>query len=132
MDFFSVGALSQGNNLSTAISDGDSRSQAVPGASQHSAIFSACPTSFHDDLLSFLAYVKTTQIPVFSVTKPDIRSVLGRGASFLVNGAEMPDSCVDELTGEISKEYHCSVQACPGAARDERCPWPGQANQPDV
>ena len=31
---------------------------------------------------------------------PDVRSVLGRGASFLVNGAEMPDTYVDETSGE--------------------------------
>lgn len=33
-----------------------SKSPGIPGVSQHSAIFSACPVSSHDDLLSFLAY----------------------------------------------------------------------------
>lgn len=94
MDFFEGGY----RTLSTL--SGIDRGSGVPGASLHSAIYSATPTAFHDDLLSFLAYVKTRQIPIFSVALPDVRSVLGRGASFFVNGAELPETYVDDDTGE--------------------------------
>lgn len=97
MDLFSSAAASDSAYQTLARLD-DSKSPGIPGASQHSAIFSACPVSFHDDLLSFLAYIKTRQIPIFSVALPDVRSVLGRGASFFVNGAEMPDTHIDEIT----------------------------------
>lgn len=101
MDYFSSTAVSEDGYKTLARIESHTGSPAVPGASHHSAIFSACPTSFHNDLLSFLAYIKTRQIPIFSIALPDVRSVLGRGASFFVNGAEMPESFVDEVTGEV-------------------------------
>lgn len=103
MDYFSSIAVSVSLDRDKTFTRIESRtkSSAVPGVSQHSAIYSACPTSFQNDLLSFLAYIKTRQIPIFSVALPDVRSVLGRGASFFVNGAEMPESFVDEVTGEV-------------------------------
>ena len=103
MDLFSSAAASD-NAYQTLARLDDSNSPGIPGVSQHSAIFSACPVSFHDDLLSFLAYIKTRQIPIFSVALPDVRSVLGRGASFFVNGAEMPDTHIDEVTRDIYKK----------------------------
>ena len=100
MDLFSSAAASQGGHQTLARLSRNERSPSIPGASQHSAIFSSCQTCFDDDLLSFLSYIKTRQIPIFSAALPDVRSVLGRGASFFVNGAEMPETCVDDITGE--------------------------------
>lgn len=77
------------------------RSSVVPGASQHPAVFSTSTTIHQDTLLSFASYVKTHNIPILPVTKPDIRSVLGQGASFLVNGAEVPEDYVDPATGTL-------------------------------
>lgn len=54
-----------------------------------------------DSLISFLSYVKTQNIPILPVTKPDIRSVLGQGASFLVNGAELPETYIDPVSGTV-------------------------------
>ena len=45
--------------------------------------------------------MKTQNIPILPVTKPDIRTVLGQGASFLVNGAEVPETYVDPVSGTI-------------------------------
>ena len=53
------------------------KSPVIPGASQHSAIFSTYPASIHDDLLSFLSYIKSRRIPILSVAIPDVCSVLG-------------------------------------------------------
>ena len=103
MDLFSSAAATDSAYQTLARLD-NSKSPGIPGVSQHSAIFSASPVSFHDDLLSFLAYIKTRQIPIFSVALPDVRSVLGRGASFFVNGAEMPDTHIDEITRDICKK----------------------------
>ena len=100
MDLFSSAAVSQDGHQTVAQLKGSDRSPNIPGASHHSAIFSTSLTSFHQDLLSFLSYIKTRQIPIFSVALPDVRSVLGRGASFFVNGAELPETCVDEVTGD--------------------------------
>lgn len=77
------------------------KSSVVAGATQHAAIRSTCSTTFQDDLISFLSYVKTENIPILPVTKPDIRSVLGQGASFLVNGAEVPETYVDPVAGTV-------------------------------
>lgn len=77
------------------------RSSVVPGASRHLAIFSTSTTVLHDTLISFLSYIKTYDIPILPVTKPDIRTVLGEGASFLVNGAEVPRHYVDPSTGRL-------------------------------
>lgn len=77
------------------------RSSIVPGASQHPAVFSTSTTIHQDTLLSFASYVKTHNIPILPVTKPDIRSVLGQGASFLVNGAEVPEDYIDPATGAL-------------------------------
>ncbi|KAL8742332.1 MAG: hypothetical protein Q9190_005168 [Brigantiaea leucoxantha] len=98
MDVFStMGPYEEGYKSVAQLSN--SKSPGIPGVSQHSAMFSTWPMSFRDDLISFLAYVKSQQVPILSVALPDVRSVLGRGASFFVNGAEMPDTYVDETTG---------------------------------
>jgi len=73
----------------------------VAGATQHAAIRSTSTTTLQDDLISFLSYIKTENIPILPVTKPDIRSVLGQGASFLVNGAEVPETYVDPVAGTV-------------------------------
>lgn len=76
-------------------------SSTIPGISLHSAIYSTSSTTLHDSLISFLSYIKTQNIPILPVTKPDIRTVLGQGASFLVNGAEIPRTYVDPVTGTV-------------------------------
>ena len=73
----------------------------MPGATRHSAIYSTSTTVLHDTLISFLSYIKTNDIPILPVTKPDIRTVLGEGASFLVNSAEIPRDYVDPSTGRL-------------------------------
>ena len=80
------------------------KSSVVAGASQHVAIRPTSTTDLQDDLISFLSYVKTENIPILPVTKPDIRTVLGHGASFLVNGAVMPTTYVDPVTGKMFPE----------------------------
>lgn len=77
------------------------KSSAIPGVSLHPAIYSTSSTTVQDDLISFLSYVKTLNIPILPVTLPDVRSVLGQGASFFVNGAEMPETYIDPVTGKI-------------------------------
>ena len=74
------------------------RSSVVPGASLHSAIYSTASTALQDTLISFLSYIKSQNIPIMPVTKPDIRTVLGQGASFLVNGVEMPWDYTDPVS----------------------------------
>ena len=74
------------------------RSSVVPGQTLHSAIHPISYTTLEDSLISFLSYVKTLGIPILPVNKPDIRTVLGQGASFLVNGAELPEDYVDSVT----------------------------------
>ncbi|KAL8939324.1 MAG: hypothetical protein Q9216_003417 [Gyalolechia sp. 2 TL-2023] len=86
-------------STSTSASRSRRRSSVVPGISIHSAIHATTATSFRDTLLSFLSYIKTQNIPILPVTKPDIRTVLGQGASFLVNGVELPRHYVDPATG---------------------------------
>ena len=76
------------------------QSSLIPGATRHSAIYSTSTTVLHDTLISFLSYIKTYNIPILPVTKPDIRTVLGEGASFLVNGAEVPKDYVDPSSGK--------------------------------
>jgi serine/threonine protein kinase len=78
-----------------------SKSSGVPGASLHSAIYSRPSTTLEDNLISFLSYVKSQNIPILPVSLPDVRSVLGQGASFFVNGAEMPETYTDEVTGTV-------------------------------
>ena len=75
------------------------RSSTIPGATLHPAIYSTSSTILRDNLISFLSYVKTRDIPILPVTRPDVRSVLGQGASFLVNGAEMPETYTDPVSG---------------------------------
>lgn len=75
------------------------KSSIVAGATLHSAIYPTVATPVHDSLISFLSYIKTRDIPILPVAKPDIRSGLGQGASFLVNGAEMPEDYNDPITG---------------------------------
>ncbi|KAL9129225.1 MAG: hypothetical protein Q9217_002266 [Psora testacea] len=77
------------------------QSSLIPGATRHSAIYSTSTTVLHDTLISFLSYIKTYNIPILPVTKPDIRSVLGEGASFLVNGAVVPRDYVDPSSGKV-------------------------------
>ena len=77
------------------------KSSVVPGISIHSAIYATTSTSLQDTLISFLSYIKTQNIPILPVTKPDIRTVLGQGASFLVNGVELPWTYTDPVAGTI-------------------------------
>lgn len=76
-------------------------SSIIPGLTLHSAVFSTSTITVHDSLISFLSYIKTQNIPILPVTKPDIRCVLGRGASFLVNGAELPEEYIDPVSGVV-------------------------------
>ncbi|KAI4149292.1 MAG: hypothetical protein LQ341_001349, partial [Variospora aurantia] len=88
-------------SASTSASRSRRKSSVVPGLSIHSAIYATTATAFQDTLLSFLSYIKTQNIPILPVTKPDIRTVLGQGASFLVNGVELPWDYVDPSTGTL-------------------------------
>lgn len=76
-------------------------SSTIPGVTLHPAIYSTSFTILRDNLISFLSYVKTRNIPVLPVTRPDVRSVLGQGASFLVNGAEVPETYTDPVSGTV-------------------------------
>ena len=80
------------------------RSSAIPGATLHPAIYSTSSTILRDNFISFLSYVKTRDVPILPVTKPDVRSVLGQGASFLVNGAEIRETYTDPVSGTIFPE----------------------------
>ncbi|KAL9600642.1 MAG: hypothetical protein Q9219_003075 [cf. Caloplaca sp. 3 TL-2023] len=88
-------------STSTSATRSRRRSSVIPGISIHSAIHATTETTFQDTLLSFLSYIKTQNIPILPVTKPDIRTVLGQGASFLVNGVELPRDYVDPATGTL-------------------------------
>ena len=77
------------------------KSSVVAGLTLHSAIYPTSATLLQDSLISFLSYIKTQNIPILPVTKPDIRSVLGQGASFLVNGAEVPETYVDPVSRTV-------------------------------
>ena len=77
------------------------RSSVVAGATLHSAIYPTAVAPVHDTLISFLSYVKTESIPVLPPAIPEIRCGLGHGASFQVNGAEMPRDYHDPLTGTL-------------------------------
>ncbi|KAL8655378.1 MAG: hypothetical protein Q9210_000912 [Variospora velana] len=88
-------------SASTSASRSRRKSSVVPGVSIHSAIYATTATAFQDTLLSFLSYIKTQNIPILPVTKPDIRTVLGQGASFLVNGVELPWDYADPSTGTL-------------------------------
>ena len=88
-----------------AESESRRKSSVVPGATIHSAIYTTTSSLvLHDNFISFLSYIKTHNIPILPVTKPDIRSVLGQGASFLVNGAEVPKTYVDPVSGATFPE----------------------------
>ncbi|KAI4160925.1 MAG: hypothetical protein LQ342_005351 [Letrouitia transgressa] len=100
MDLFSTMVPYDGGYKTVSQFQNNPKSPDIPGVSQHSAMYSAWPTAYRDDLISFVAYVKARQIPILSVALPDLRSVLGRGASFFVNGAEMPETFVDDISGE--------------------------------
>ncbi|KAI4259535.1 MAG: hypothetical protein LQ352_000722 [Teloschistes flavicans] len=86
---------------STSASRSRRKSSVVPGISIHSAIHATTSTTLQDTLISFLSYIKTQNIPILPVTKPDIRTVLGQGASFLVNGVELPWDYTDPATGKL-------------------------------
>ncbi|KAI4105445.1 MAG: hypothetical protein L6R37_002708 [Teloschistes peruensis] len=86
---------------STSASRSRRKSSVVPGISIHSAIHATTSTTLQDTLISFLSYIKTQNIPVLPVTKPDIRTVLGQGASFLVNGVELPWDYIDPAAGKL-------------------------------
>lgn len=77
------------------------KSSIIAGATLHSAIYPTSATTLQDSLISFLSYIKTQNIPILPVSKPDIRSVLGQGASFLVNGAELPRTYTDPVSGTV-------------------------------
>lgn len=49
------------------------KSSVVAGATLHSAVHPTSTTSVQDNLISFLSYVKTREIPILPVTKPDVR-----------------------------------------------------------
>ncbi|KAH0563161.1 hypothetical protein GP486_002269 [Trichoglossum hirsutum] len=78
-----------------------SKSSGVPGVSLHSAVYSRPSTTLEDNLISFLSYIKSQNIPILPVSLPDVRSVLGQGASFFVNGAELPETYTDQTTGTV-------------------------------
>ena len=71
----------------------------MPGISLHSAVHSTTQTNLQDDLISFLSYVRTKEIPIIPISCPEIRCVLGQGLSFFVNGAEIPETYIDPLSG---------------------------------
>ena len=75
------------------------RSSVIAGATLHSAIYPTAVTPVHNTLISFLSYVKTEGIPILPPAIPEIRCGLGQGASFQVNGAEMPREYRDSITG---------------------------------
>ena len=75
------------------------RSSVVAGATLHSAIYPTAITPVHNTLISFLSYVKTEGIPILPPAIPEIRCGLGQGASFQVNGAEMPRDYHNDVTG---------------------------------
>ncbi|KAL8673589.1 MAG: hypothetical protein Q9168_001987 [Polycauliona sp. 1 TL-2023] len=95
-DWFDTYSTTASTNLSTS---SRRKSSVIPGISIHSAIHATTSTVFQDTLISFLSYIKTQNIPILPVTMTDIRTVLGQGASFLVNGVEMPVDYVDPVTG---------------------------------
>ena len=97
-DFFDTYSTTTSTSRST---QSRRKSSVIPGISIHSAIHATTSTVFQDTLISFLSYIKTQNIPILPVTKPDIRTVLGQGASFLVNGVELPRDCVDPVTGTL-------------------------------
>lgn len=66
-----------------------------------SATQTALATTSYSDLISFLSYIRTQNIPIIPVTKSDVRSVLGQGATFLVNSAELPETYVDPVSGRV-------------------------------
>ncbi|KAL8679202.1 MAG: hypothetical protein Q9224_002010 [Gallowayella concinna] len=96
VDFFDTYSTTTSTNRSTS---SRRKSSVIPGISIHSAIHATTSTVFQDTLISFLSYIKTQNIPILPVTKPDIRTVLGQGASFLVNGVELPRDYVDPVAG---------------------------------
>ncbi|KAL8929712.1 MAG: hypothetical protein Q9172_000269 [Xanthocarpia lactea] len=98
LDSFDTYSTTTSTNRSTG---SRRKSSVVPGISIHSAIHATTSTAFQDTLISFLSYIKTQNIPILPVTKPDIRTVLGQGASFLVNGVELPKDYVDPVTGTL-------------------------------
>ena len=98
LDFFDTYSTS---TAATSASRSRRKSSVVPGISIHSAIHATTPTTLQDTLISFLSYIKTWSIPILPVTKPDIRTVLGQGASFLVNGVELPWDYIDPATGKL-------------------------------
>ena len=71
----------------------------MSGVSLHSVIYSTTEINLQDDLISLLSYVRTKKIPIIPISVPDVRCVLGRGLSFLVNGAEMPETYTDHVSG---------------------------------
>ncbi|KAI4257184.1 MAG: hypothetical protein L6R42_005819 [Xanthoria sp. 1 TBL-2021] len=97
-DFFDTYSTTASTNRSTS---SRRKSSVIPGISIHSAIHATTSTVFQDTLISFLSYIKTQNIPILPVTKPDIRTVLGQGASFLVNGVELPKDYVDPVSGTL-------------------------------
>lgn len=76
------------------------KSSSIPGATDLCAIYSTSKIVLHDTMTAFVSYSKTCDIPILPVTKPDIRTVLGQGASFLVNGCVFPTDYVDPSTGQ--------------------------------
>ena len=80
------------------------KSSSIPGATEQCAIFSTSKIVLYDTITAFISYSKTCDIPIIPVTKPDIRTVLGQGASFLVNGCVFPADYVDPSTGNVIPE----------------------------
>ena len=80
------------------------KSSSIPGATDQSAIFNTSKIVLHDTIVAFISYAKTFDIPILPVTKPDIRTVLGQGASFFVNGCVFPADYVDPVTGDMFLE----------------------------
>ena len=77
------------------------KASAIPEAIVCSATQTALATTSYNDLIFFLSYIRTQNIPIIPVTKSDVRSVLGQGATFLVNSAELPETYVDPVSGRV-------------------------------
>src|SRR6266480_3604366 len=101
MDLFETYSPTYSTTQSFSSTRYGSKSSVVPGTSLHSAIYFTPSTTLEDNLISFLSYVKSQNIPILPVSLPDVRSVLGHGASFFVNGAELPETYIDQTTGSV-------------------------------
>ena len=98
-------ALDPTESYSTKIPiSSDRKSSSVYGATKSNAIYSTSQIVLHDTLTALLSYIKYFNVSILPVNKPDMRTVLGQGTSFLVNGCEMPKFHVNPVTGETIRQ----------------------------